>query len=444
MARKVTWLKRELGTIDLFALGYSDVSSTYYFTLGVIALYSGSLLPLTMLLGSLSLWLVGLAYAEFGSAIPRSGGAYYYVKRGLGDFWGFVAGWLLGFDQVLMIAYGALGTVNYLGGVVTPLSRWPLNSLMSIVVVLILMGINIAGIKTSARFNLALLLIDLSSIALIIIMGYYLVLTHALPTQVTNTSLRGTDPLSGLSLSLRGYIGIDVIAQSAGEAMSPAVSIPRSILGVSSLSTAVALLISTLALITNNITTLSTNLSDPITALATQLFHNTLITTYVSLAITVVLLISVNAGIVDFSRNMYIMSEDGLLHTRLREVHGRYRTPYISIITASLIALLFIVPGSVELIANSYGIASIMVYLLTMASLMAFRNREKHLLRHFNTPAVTLGTIKLPLVALGGIATYTLAIVLVLITRPIYLLIVCTWLIVGLVLYSINKVSRHI
>ncbi len=88
MTERITWLKRDLSTLELLALGYSDVSSTYYFTLGIVALNSGPLLPITMLLGSLSLWLVGLAYAEFGSAIPRTGGAYYYIRRELGNTWG--------------------------------------------------------------------------------------------------------------------------------------------------------------------------------------------------------------------------------------------------------------------------------------------------------------------------------------------------------------------
>lgn len=37
MSEKATWLKRDLSTPELLALGYSDVSSTYYFTLGIVA-----------------------------------------------------------------------------------------------------------------------------------------------------------------------------------------------------------------------------------------------------------------------------------------------------------------------------------------------------------------------------------------------------------------------
>lgn len=203
---RMAWLRRDLRTIDLVALGYSDVSSTHYFILGVVALYSGSSLIVTMLLGSLSMWIVGLAYAEFGSAIPRTGGAYYYIKRELGDLMGFIAGWLLSFDQILMVAYGALGATNYLGGFIPLLSTWPINSLVSIIIIALLMVVNILGIKTSARFNLALLTIDLLGISTLLIIGYLSLLTGKTPV-ITATHPSINNIMSRLAYSLRGSFG---------------------------------------------------------------------------------------------------------------------------------------------------------------------------------------------------------------------------------------------
>lgn len=217
-------LRRALGSIELFALGYSDVSSTYYFSMGVIALYSGSALPMVMLLGSVPLWLVGLAYAELGSSIPEAGGAYYYVRRGLGDGLGFMAGWLLNLDQIIMIAYGAVSFVGYLGVLVDVLHVWPYNLITSLAVIYTLMFLNIIGIKPSARFNLALVIVDLAGIATLISLGAY-TLTH-IPHHLT-TSLNVALPMVGLTYALRGYIGIDVIAQSAGEARMPRLSVPK-------------------------------------------------------------------------------------------------------------------------------------------------------------------------------------------------------------------------
>ncbi|WP_054853462.1 APC family permease [Vulcanisaeta distributa] len=443
MRERIAWLKRDLSTLELLALGYSDVSSTYYFTLGIVALNSGPLLPVTMLLGSLSLWLVGLAYAEFGSAIPRTGGAYYYVHRELGDTWGFIAGWLLSFDQILMIAYGALGTINYLSAIIPLVSRWPINSVLSILVIVMIMVINILGIKASARFNLTLLTIDLLGIMTLLVLGYYLVISRGIT--MPRLSFNYAYLIHGLTYSFRGgYTGIDVIAQSTGgEAMTPYISVPRAIISVSALSTAVALLISLLTILSGALTAVSSNTGDPIGALARYLLNNTYLSAYISISIAIVLLISVNAGIVDFSRSIYVMSEDGLLPGRLSSVHGRYRTPHLAIIISSLVAMLFVIPGSVELIADSYAIASTMVYLMTMIALIIFRNKEPHLMRYFRIPGVVIRRLEIPIVSIIGIAIYTFSIILIIIIKSIYVLVVLSWLSIGMLLYMLNRSSRR-
>lgn len=439
---RMTWLRRDLRTIDLVALGYSDVSSTHYFILGVVALYSGSSLIVTMPLGSLSMWIVGLTYAEFGSAIPRTGGAYYYIKRELGDLMGFIAGWLLSFDQILMVAYGALGATNYLGGFIPLLSTWPINSLVSIIIIALLMVMNILGIKTSARFNLALLTIDLLGISTLLIIGYLSLLTGKTPV-ITATHLSINNIMSGLAYSLRGYTGIDVIAQSTGETLTPSISVPRAIFSVSSLSTAIALALSLLTSLTNSIFVISTNINDPIGALARHLVHNVVLSTYIAVSVAIVLLIAVNAGIVDFSRNIYVMGEDGLLPKTLSTVHGRYRTPYIAIIASSLVAMLFVAPGNVELIASSYGVSSTIVYLMTMASLIRFRNAEGELVRYYSTPEVTLGSVRVPIVSILGFIIYIMAMALIALLKPLYLVVVLIWALVGVLIYRVSRSSRY-
>ncbi|WP_243666413.1 APC family permease [Vulcanisaeta sp. JCM 16159] len=372
--------------------------------------------------------------------MPRTGGAYYYVHRELGDTWGFIAGWLLSFDQILMIAYGALGTINYLSAMIPLVSRWPINSVLSILVIVMIMVINILGIKASARFNLTLLTIDLLGIMTLLVLGYYLVISRGIT--MPRLSFNYAYLIHGLTYSFRGYTGIDVIAQSTGEAMTPYISVPRAIISVSALSTAVALLISLLTILSGALTAVSSNTGDPIGALARYLLNNTYLSAYISISIAIVLLISVNAGIVDFSRSIYVMSEDGLLPGRLSSVHGRYRTPHLAIIISSLIAMLFVMPGSVELIADSYAIASTMVYLMTMIALIIFRNKEPHLMRYFRIPGIVIRRLEIPIVSIIGIAIYTFSIILIIIIKSIYVLVVLSWLSIGMLLYMLNRSSR--
>ncbi len=339
-----------------------------------------------------------------------------------------------------MIAYGALGTINYLSAMIPLVSRWPINSVLSILVIVMIMVINILGIKASARFNLTLLTIDLLGIMTLLVLGYYLVISRGIT--MPRLSFNYAYLIHGLTYSFRGYTGIDVIAQSTGEAMTPYISVPRAIISVSALSTAVALLISLLTILSGALTAVSSNTGDPIGALARYLLNNTYLSAYISISIAIVLLISVNAGIVDFSRSIYVMSEDGLLPGRLSSVHGRYRTPHLAIIISSLIAMLFVMPGSVELIADSYAIASTMVYLMTMIALIIFRNKEPHLMRYFRIPGIVIRRLEIPIVSIIGIAIYTFSIILIIIIKSIYVLVVLSWLSIGMLLYMLNRSSR--
>ncbi|MGC8544018.1 MAG: APC family permease, partial [Vulcanisaeta sp.] len=95
----------------------------------------------------------------------------------------------------------------------------------------------------------------------------------------------------------------------------------------------------------------------------------------------------------------------------------------------------------VDIIASSYGIASTIVYLMTMASLIRFRNYERKLVRYFHTPGITIGGLEIPLISLIGFIVYGMAIILIAMLKPLYLVIVLLWLVVGIVIYQVNKVS---
>lgn len=423
-------LKRALSTIELFALGYSDVSSTYYFSMGVIALYSGLSLPVVMLVGSVPLWVVGLTYAELGSAIPEAGGAYYYVKHELGELPGFIAGWLLNFDQILMISYGAVSFVGYLSVIMHLLSTYPYNVFASLLIVLVLAALNIIGIKPSARFNLVLVIIDIVGVSVLLLFGLY-ALIHVKHRLITAPSV--ALPLIGLAYALRGYTGIDVIAQSTGEALRPRRSIPRAVVAICSLSTIVALSVSLLIVYSGLTKYVASNLRDPLGALAVGLFGHSPVSMYISASIALVMLLSVNAGIVDFSRNIYRMSSDNLLPATLAIVNPKFRTPHLSIIISSLVASLFVVTNDVELIAGSYGVASLIAYMLAVIALIKFKESSGG--GSFSTPVLRLGDLKLPILAIIGLPVLALSLLLEFIFKPGYIIPVASWLMAGLLLF---------
>src|SRR5437773_616712 len=115
MARKLPRLQRVLDAPALFSIAYGEIASSIYFALGIIALHALGLTPVVLLaVGGLFI-VVSLSYAEGTTAIPETGGAATFVRRAYNDPAGFVTGWLLFLDYLIVIALAALFVPSYLG-----------------------------------------------------------------------------------------------------------------------------------------------------------------------------------------------------------------------------------------------------------------------------------------------------------------------------------------
>ena len=108
MARKLPSFQRQLDARALFSVAYGEVASSIYFALGVIVGYALGFTPIVLLgVGGLFL-VVSLSYAEGTAMLPETGGAATFVRRAFNDFAGFVTGWALFLDYLIVIALSAL------------------------------------------------------------------------------------------------------------------------------------------------------------------------------------------------------------------------------------------------------------------------------------------------------------------------------------------------
>ncbi len=178
-----TELKREVGKFGSFSMGYADIGADIYISLGLIALYAYTAAPIALLIASIAYITTGLSYAELASKYPVAGGAQYYAYRAFGRLNGFIAGWGLMLDYTVDIALFSLASVGYLGFLVkifagkSVLMVNPFYGLCAIFLIIILIGLNIIGIKYSSRFNEIFVFIDLLTIAAIVILGLNLAIT---------------------------------------------------------------------------------------------------------------------------------------------------------------------------------------------------------------------------------------------------------------------------
>src|SRR5438445_3125871 len=144
MARKLPSLQRVLGAPTLFSVAYGEIASSIYFALGIIALHALGFTPEVLLaVGGLFL-LVALSYAEGTAAIPETGGAATFVRRAYNDLAGFMTGWALFLDYLIVIALSALFLPHYLAGAfqVRALDRNPWD---------VVVGVGVIGLVAAIR-----------------------------------------------------------------------------------------------------------------------------------------------------------------------------------------------------------------------------------------------------------------------------------------------------
>src|SRR4051812_35178419 len=116
MARKLPRLQRVLDAPALFSVAYGEIASSIYIALGIIALHALGLTPEVLALVGALFLVVSLSYAEGTAAIPETGGAATFVRRAFNDLAGFLTGWALFLDYLIVIALSALFLPHYVAG----------------------------------------------------------------------------------------------------------------------------------------------------------------------------------------------------------------------------------------------------------------------------------------------------------------------------------------
>src|SRR5579884_3882480 len=107
-------LRRAVGPWGSFTWGYADVGADVYVALGIVMAAAQGGTNVAFLFAGLVYICVGLAYTELAAAYPFAGGGQFYVLRGLGDLFGFVAGWAVLLDFTIDISLFALSSAGYI------------------------------------------------------------------------------------------------------------------------------------------------------------------------------------------------------------------------------------------------------------------------------------------------------------------------------------------
>src|SRR5713101_936981 len=467
-------LRRDVSVWGSYMWGYADVGADIYVALGIVALAALGFTPLAFLAAGLVYAMVGLCYAELASAYPVAGGGQYFALRGLGDLWGFVAGSALLLDYTIDIALFTVisfGYFNFFMPFAKTLSIqvgptrlywfWLLETLAGI---LLLIWMNVRGIKVSSTFNNFLGVIAIVGQAIIVIAGFSLVWDPGLVVQnFTQHPATLGDFVLGSSLAIISFVGLESISQVAQETRRPATIIPRTSIGLILSVLLFALAFSVLAAgmlplgqgVKNGFYGHS---GDPVALIAGHIPVIGMVAAPVTALIGgVIVFISANSGVVSASRLTYSMSLFKLVPNWFNKVNKKYATPMRTIIVFSGVAIVqtlvaFLTPGgsgasdnaAIELLTDLYAFGATTGYLIVFVSLITLRFKDPYTPRPYrmplNIPIKFHGRI-VDFPVLGVVGTIGVAITLfeVVLTHPLGRIAGPGWILLCGILYLVYR-----
>lgn len=455
--RRELRLRRTLGVPALFSSGYGNVGSSIYYALGVTAVWALGATPLALGLAGIFFILTVFTYTEATVAVPEAGGASNFARQGFNELVSFITGWGTLLSYTVTISISSFSAVGYLAVFFPIFENQTADVIGAIVVILLLMGLNFIGVEEAATLSVIFAGLDLATeIVLVIVGGLFLVIlaTAAHPFFVQQIHW-GTAPSSlnfvrGAAIAMVAYTGIETISNLSEEAKDPEKTVPRS---YASLIFAVLILfvgISIVAmsalpvrLVNGRYTTLLATkyITDPVAGIAGQLPHpaSDILTPMVAILAATILLIAANAGILGASRLSFSMGTYRQVPTILNRVHPRFKTPTVAIIFFSVVAILLVIPGDIQLLTAVYVFGSTLGFTMAHASLIGMRLRgAQHTWRAPLNIAVGGGR-SIPLTAvLGGLGTLGVWI-LVGLGDPIGRFVGLGWMIFGATLYVVYR-----
>jgi basic amino acid/polyamine antiporter, APA family len=481
-------LKRALGPVNLITLGIGAIIGAGIFVLtgSAAAQYAGPAIVLSFILAGAGCVFAGLCYSEFSSLIPIAGSAYTYGYATLGE----IFAWIIGWDLILEYAFGAATVASGWAGyfvsflqdfgihippqlTATPFThvgnhwvpnvlvqyqgRWELLTTMAPIlkqngvdastlpqvtgafnlVAFLIIGlitlILVIGIKESANFNSAIVIIKVSIVLVFIGIAAAFVVKHpALATAnwhpfiPPNQGAFGEYGWSGIARAAGviffAYIGFDAVSTAAQEAKNPQRDMPIGILGSLVICTILYILVS--GLLTGIVPYSALNVADPVAVGidATGVRWGSILVKLGAIAgLGSVMLVM----LLGQSRVFYSMSHDGLLPKWAGAVHPRFRTPWISSITVGIFVAVFASLIPIGILGELVSIGTLLAFVIVCAGVWVLRVRRPDLPRPFKTPMVPLVPILGIVISFGIMASLPM--------DTWWRLII--WLIIGMAIY---------
>jgi basic amino acid/polyamine antiporter, APA family len=347
-----------------------------------------------------------LTFAELGAAIPEAGGEYAYLRRGFGPAWGFIFGWMHSivgrpasmssiaagiarFLSFLIPAVGApLFTVHFpgLGGWLKPYDfvfTWAQP--VAVLWLVIMTIVNYLGVRLGGAVQVVLTIIKIGSVLLVIGVAFFLSGPSAHPADpiwpsALSSGIVGAF-LAALAAALWAYDGWEDLNLVGSEVENPERNFPLALVGGVSLVTVVYLLFSAACLRVlpfGAVASSSHIASDVVEHVAG---HGAAY--WVTLAMVISAIGSLNSSVLSGARVPYAMARDGIFFKIADGIHPKFLTPARALIFQGILASVMALTGTFEELTNLFIFAGWIFYGLAVVALFRLRKTEPEMPRPY-------------------------------------------------------------
>lgn len=447
-------LAREMSVFLVAMIGVGAMIGAGIFVLtGIAAGVAGPALILAFFLNGVVTLFTAMAYAELGSCFHTAGGAYLWIKEGLPQPCGFLAGWMSWFAHAVACSLYALGFGAYFGHVLTegfglnvqglPLS---LEKTLAVVACLLFAYVNYRGASETGKLG------SIATMAKVFVIGLFIAFGLGVIAQKSGwqmefspfmpTGLSGVFMAMGLTfIAFQGY---EVIAQCSEEIVDPKRNVPRAIFIAMAVVIPIYLLVvfTALGAVSGGGMPTWQFLGEQgeiaMVEAARQFMPGGAVIFLLGGLLSTVS--ALNATIYSSSRVAFAMARDANLPDFVARVHPRRRTPHLSIAASTVIVIGMAVLLPIEDVASAADLMFLLLFMMVNVVVIRLRKKRADLDRGFRMPLM-------PLIPVIGIATQVFIGIFLFLYSPTAFVSAGIWIGIGVVVhykYASENESRAI
>ncbi|TMT87474.1 amino acid permease [Haloterrigena sp. H1] len=382
-------LAKDLGLLSAITIGIGTMIGAGIFVLpGTAVARAGPLAAATFVIGGVTALFTALSASELGTAMPKSGGAYFYVNRALGPLFGSISGWANWLGLAFASAFYMYGFGEYVNQLVgaPALALGPVTisaaQTIGLVGAALFIAINYVGAKETGGLQIAIVLTLLGILGLFTVIGLFNAELESLrPLAPEGTT---SEVLPVTAIVFVSYLGFVQITSVAEEIKDPGRNLPLAVIGSVVIVTVVyaLFLVVLLAAVPNE---LVANNDTAVVDAAQLLFGQ-----YSVFGIGLgglgwgLLLLggllatasSANASILSSSRINFAMGREKILSPSVNDIHERFGTPFKSILITGGLIIAFLLFGNLKLLSTAGSVLHLIVYGLLNIALIVMREAE--------------------------------------------------------------------